>query len=558
VSHTPTENPGPSGSPAGEPAISEAAVPAEQAFVSGPGAPYLSGGDWWRSAVFYQIYPKSFADGNGDGVGDLIGVRNRLDHLQQLGIDAIWLSPFYTSPMADGGYDVADPTDVDPMFGTLDDFDALVADAHARGIKVTVDIVPNHFSDQHPWFRQALAAGPGSPERARFIFRDGKGPDGAEPPNNWPAMFGGPAWNRVPDGQWYLHIFAPEQPDLNWDNPEVSAEFERVLRFWMDRGVDGFRVDVAHSMAKPAGLPDMDLTNYTGPHTQLDPDLRFDQDGVHEHLRMFRRVIDEFPHRMAVGEAWVPDDARLARYVRPDELHLTFNFRLVLAPWSAQDFTEAIDGSLQAMAGVGAPCTWVLSNHDVVRHTTRYGGGALGQARGRAAALITLSLPGAAYLYNGDELGLENVELPDEVLQDPTWERSGHTDRGRDGERVPLPWEGDEPPFGFSSGSRTWLPMPAEWSAFTVEAELANPASTLWLYRRALQLRRELPDLHGSSFAWLQAPEGCLAYRRGSNLVVALNAGDVPVELPPGEVLLSSSVIEADKLPANTAVWLRV
>ena len=526
-------------------------------FASGPGAPYLENADWWRSAIFYQIYPKSFADGNGDGIGDLIGVRQRLDYLKALGIDALWLSPFYKSPMVDGGYDVADPTDVDPMFGTLADFDALVKAARARGIKVTIDIVPNHFSDQHVWFQQALAAGPGSVERARFIFRDGTGPDGSQPPNNWPAMFGGSAWNRVPDGQWYLHIFAPEQPDVNWDNPEVSAEFERILRFWVDRGVDGFRMDVAHSMAKPAGLPDMDLTNYTGPHTQLDPDLRFDQDGVHEHLRMFRRVLDSYPAKMVVGEAWVPDDARLALYVRPDELHLTFNFRLVQAPWSAEDYTAAIDDSLKAMASVGSPCTWVLSNHDVVRHTTRYGGGALGQGRGRAAALISLSLPGATYLYNGDELGLENVELPDDVLQDPTWKRSGYTERGRDGERVPLPWEGTEPPFGFSSSSQSWLPMPAEWRSFTVEAELGDPDSTLSLYRAALRLRSELPELHGSFFAWQQAPEGCLAYRRGPNLVVALNASDAPVELPPGQVLLASSAIEGDKLPANTAVWLR-
>jgi alpha-glucosidase len=529
-------------------------------FYSGveSGAAYLSGADWWRSAIFYQIYPRSFADGNGDGIGDLIGIRQRLDYLQELGIDAIWLSPFYRSPMADGGYDVADPTDVDPIFGTLADFDALVTEAHARGIRITVDIVPNHFSDQHAWFQQALAAAPGSPERARFIFRDGRGPDGELPPNNWPAMFGGSAWQRVPDGQWYLHLFAPEQPDLNWDNPEVTAEFERILRFWMDRGADGFRVDVAHSMAKPAGLPDMDLSNYAGPNTQLEPDLRFDQDGVHEHLRMFRSVMDRYPHRMAVGEAWVADDERLARYVRPDELHLTFNFRLVEAEWSAAEFTRAIDGSLTAMADVGAPCTWVLSNHDVVRHATRYGGGKLGRARARAAALLTLSLPGAAYIYNGEELGLENVDLPDEVLQDPTWERSGHTERGRDGERVPLPWEGIEPPFGFSSGNSSWLPMPYEWEHFTVEAQQHDPDSTLSLYRTALRLRRSLPELRDSAFSWQQAPEGCLAYRRGPSLAVALNASDVPVELPPGQVLLASGPLEADKLPANTAVWLRI
>jgi alpha-glucosidase len=518
-------------------------------------AAYLSGADWWRSSIFYQIYPKSFADGNGDGVGDLIGVRERLDYLKMLGIDALWLSPFYKSPMADGGYDVADPTDVDPMFGTLADFDALVTEAHSRGLKITVDIVPNHFSDQHVWFQEALAAAPGSPERNRFIFREGKGPDGSEPPNNWPAMFGGSAWQRVPDGQWYLHIFAPEQPDLNWENPEISAEFERILRFWMDRGVDGFRVDVAHSMAKAPGLPDMDVI--PEPHSQTTSDLRFDQDGLHEHLRMFRRVMDQYPHRMAVGEAWVPDDERLARYVRPDELHLTFNFRLVEAEWSAEEFAKAIDGSLTAMAEVGAPCTWVLSNHDVVRHTTRYGGGALGLARARAAALITLSLPGSAYLYNGEELGLENVELPDDVLQDPTWERSGHTERGRDGERVPLPWEGTEPPFGFGSSDQSWLPMPAEWANFTVEAELDDPNSTLSLYRKALHLRKSLAELHGPAFQWQQAPAGCLAYRRGPNLVVALNATDTAVELPPGQLLLSSAPITGAVLPANTAVWLR-
>ncbi|UQX89643.1 glycoside hydrolase family 13 protein [Jatrophihabitans telluris] len=516
------------------------------------------GSDWWRAAVFYQIYPKSFADGNGDGIGDLIGIRERLDYLQLLGVDALWLSPFYKSPMADGGYDVSDPTDVDPMFGNLADYDALVAAAHERGIKITIDIVPNHLSDQHIWFQQALAAAPGSPERARFIFRDGKGEDGEVPPNNWPAMFGGSAWQRVPDGQWYLHLFAPEQPDVNWENPEVSAEFERILRFWLDRGTDGFRVDVAHSMAKPAGLPDMDLTEYEGPNSQLRHDLRFDNDGLHEHLRMFRRVLDGYSNRMAVGEAWVPDDERLAMYVRPDELHLTFNFRLVEAEWSAEIFQAAIDGSLTAMTEVGAPCTWVLSNHDVVRHNSRYGGGALGAARGRAAALVQLSLPGAVYLYNGDELGLENVDLPDWALQDPTWERSGHTERGRDGERVPLPWEGTEPPFGFGASGQPWLPMPAEWAAVTVEAQLEDEDSTLSLYRHALQVRRQLPELHGATFTWQQAPENCLAYRRGPNLVVALNAGDVPVEMPPGQILLASSPVDGDKLPANTAVWLRV
>ena len=513
--------------------------------------------NWWRSAVFYQIYPRSFADGNNDGIGDLIGVIERLDYLKLLGVDALWLSPFYTSPMADGGYDVADPTDVDPMFGSLTDFDRLITEAHRRGIKVTVDIVPNHLSNQHRWFQQALAAAPGSAERARFIFADGRGANGEEPPNNWPSVFGGPAWTRVADGQWYLHIFAPEQPDVNWANPEVPAEFERILRFWLERGADGFRVDVAHSMAKPEGLPDMDLTDYQGPGTQLDDDHRFDNDGVHEHLRMFRRVIDSYPNRMAVGEAWVPDDERLALYVRGDELHLTFNFRLVEASWGAKEFRRAIDKSLIAMSEVGAPCTWVLSNHDVDRHASRYGGGELGVARARAASLVQLSLPGAAYLYNGEELGLENVELPDEVLQDPTWKRSGFTDRGRDGERVPMPWQGKQTPFGFSESADPWLPMPANWAELTVEAQLEDESSTLSLYRRALALRHELPELRGEEFSWHRAGDGCVAYQRGEDLLVVLNAGDAPVELPAGQLLLASGPVDGEKLPPNTAVWLR-
>ena len=517
---------------------------------------------WWASAVFYQVYPKSFADGNGDGVGDLIGLRARMGHLQRLGVDAIWISPFYRSPMADGGYDVADPCDVDPTFGTLADFDAMLAEAHAHGLKVTVDIVPNHFSDQHVWFQQALAAPAGSPERARFIFREGRGVNGELPPNNWPSVFGGPAWSQVADRSWYLHLFAPEQPDLDWTNPEVPAEFERILRFWLDRGVDGFRIDVAHGMAKPDELPDLDLSLLTprehGSHMPPRADLRFDRDAVHAYHRGFRRVLDTYPgDRMAVGEAWVPDSDRLARYVRPDELNLTFNFELVETPWGADTFRKAIERSLDAMAEVGAPCTWVLDNHDVDRAASRYGGGELGVSRFRAAALVQLALPGAAYLYNGDELGLQNIDLPDDALQDPTWERSGHTDRGRDGERVPLPWSGDAPPYGFSTAATTWLPMPVDWSAMTVAAQEADPSSTLHLYRRALQLRHTLPEFGGADFEWADSPVGCLAFRRGQ-LAVALNAGADPVPLPDGEVLLASGPVEAGSLPGATAVWLRL
>jgi alpha-glucosidase len=516
---------------------------------------------WWASAVFYQIYPRSFADGNGDGTGDLIGIRERLDHLVELGVDAIWISPFFVSPMTDGGYDVADPCDVDPLFGTLADFDDLLAAAHDRGIRVTVDIVPNHFSDQHPWFQAALAAAPGSPERARFIFQPGRGEQGELPPNNWPSVFGGPAWHRVPDGEWYLHLFAPEQPDLNWENLEVWAEFERILRFWLDRGADGFRVDVAHSMAKPAGLPDLDPAAITPRdetnHMPSPLDIRWDQDEVHDIHRMFRRVLDSYPgDRMAVGEAWVPDDIRLARYVRPDELNLSFNFELVVAAWGTETFRKAIDSSLAAMAEVGAPCTWVLGNHDVDRPATRYGGGASGLRRARAAALIQLSLPGAVYIYNGEELGLSNVDLPDEVLQDPTWERSGHTARGRDGERVPLPWSGDAPPYGFTTGTGTWLPQPPDWADVTAEAEVADPQSTLSMFRTAIRVRREVCDLIDGGFEWAPAPINVLSYRRG-DVTVLLNTSGQDVDLPAGEVLVASGPLGNATVPPDTTVWLR-
>jgi alpha-glucosidase len=506
---------------------------------------------WWADAVFYQIYPRSFADGNGDGIGDLIGARERLDHLVDLGVDALWLSPFYRSPMADGGYDVADPCDVDPMFGTLADFDRFLAAAHERGLRVIVDVVPNHVSSEHPWFQAAVAGDPAA--RARFLIRAGRGADGERPPNNWPSRFGGSAWHRLPDGEWYLHLFAPEQPDLNWDNPEVPAEFERVFRFWLDRGVDGFRIDVANSMAKEPGLPDLDPAVLRAEADRVmmhdSRDLRWDRDGVHEIHRMFRRVLDSYPgSRMAVGEAWVADPERLARYARPDELQLIFNFELTDAAWGAGALRAAIERSLASMAGVRAPCTWVLGNHDVDRPATRYGS----VGRARAAALLQLALPGTAFVFNGEELGLGNVELPDEALQDPTWERSGHTERGRDGERVPLPWSGSEPPFGFTTGT-PWLPMPADWAALTAAAEQADPDSTLSLYRAALRLRRSLPD---EAITWLAAPDGALAFRRG-DVQVWLNAGESPVPLPAGKLLLASAPGIGRELPPDAAAWVR-
>jgi alpha-glucosidase len=529
------------------------------------GPPPAGGGEpWWRSAVFYQVYPKSFADGNGDGIGDLIGLRDRLDYLEQLGVDALWLSPFFRTPDADGGYDVSDPTDVDPMFGTIADYDALLAAAHARGIRVTIDLVPNHVSTEHAWFRAALTAGRGSPERARFLFRDGEGSDGARPPNNWPSVFGGPAWTRVPDGQWYLHLFAPEQPDLDWTNPEVTAEFDRVLRFWLDRGTDGFRVDVAHGMAKQAGLPwipiEVMARIHDRDHDRPPEDPRWDQEEVHGHLRGFRRILDSYPgDRMAVGEVWAAGGERLARYVRPDELNLAFNFQLVEATWSADQIRAAIDDALMTMGAVGAPCCWVLSNHDVVRHVTRFGDGPAGTARARAAALVQLALPGAVYLYNGDELGLPNVsDLPDEALRDPTWERSGHTERGRDGQRIPLPWDGAKPPFGFSTTTDTWLPVPETWRELTVSRQLDDEESTLSLYRRAIDIRAKSSTLHDGEFTWIGAPDGTLAFRRGTDFVVAVNLAGVPAPMPPGEIVLASGPIDLGLLPPDTAVWLRV
>jgi alpha-glucosidase len=513
--------------------------------------------EWWRDAVFYQVYIRSFADGNGDGVGDLAGLRGRLTYLRDLGVDALWITPFYPSPMADHGYDVADPRDVEPVFGDLAEFDALLAEAHELGLRVTIDLVPNHSSHDHEWFRAALAAGPGSPERARYLFRDGRGPDGSEPPNNWPSVFGGPAWTRVPDGQWYLHIFAPEQPDLDFANPEVVADLEETMRFWLDRGVDGFRIDVAHGMAKPVGLPDMVPMEDTGLLDDHGPgDHRFDQDGVHVVHRRIRSVIDEYPDRMAVGEVWVSDDERLAQYLRPDELQLAFNFKLLTAEWTPTALRDAIAHSLAAVEGTPAPACWVLSNHDRPRHVTRYGGGELGTRRARAAALLQLALPGAAYLYNGDELGMPDVGLPDEALQDPIWFRSGGAERGRDACRIPVPWSGSEPPYGFSSRADTWLPMPEGWADLTAEAQAARPASMQSLYRTALAFRASSPAFGGAGLSWLPAPDGCLAFRRPGGLVCLLNLSGAAVPLPEGTVLLASTDVAGGELPSDAAAWL--
>lgn len=519
---------------------------------------------WWSHAVFYQVYPRSFADSNGDGVGDLDGLTSRLDHVKQLGVDAIWINPVTESPMADHGYDVANPRNIDPLFGGMAAFKRLISAAHQRGIKVMMDVVPNHTSSAHPWFQAALATGPSSPARDRYFFRDGRGPHGALPPNNWKSVFGGPAWTRLvePDGnlgQWYLHLFDIEQPDLNWGHPEVFDDFEKTLRFWLERGVDGFRIDVAHGMAKPPGLPDSPEEEVTVLH-HTDNDPRFNYPSVHTIHRDIRRVVDDHPGAVTIGEVWVTDNARWAEYLRPDELHLCFNFRLAQTEFDVADIRNAVQNSLAAAALASATPTWTLANHDVGREVSRYGDGEVGLRRARAMAMVMLALPGVVFIYNGQELGLPDVDLADEVLQDPTWERSGHTERGRDRCRVPIPWSGDTPPFGFSTSADTWLPIPEEWARLTVEKQRTDADSTLSFFQRALELRREHIEFDGSDSSdidWLTAPRDALIFRRHrGRLVCALNAGNHQLGLPEGEVILASAPLVDGQLPPNSAAWL--
>jgi alpha-glucosidase len=519
--------------------------------------------------VTYQVYVRSFADSDGDGVGDLPGITSRLPYLRDLGVDALWLTPFYTSPQHDHGYDVADYEDVDPLFGTLADADELIAAAHGLGLKVVVDLVPNHTSSEHAWFRAALAAGPGSRERARYIFRDGKGPNGEQPPNNWRSVFGGPAWKRVPDGQWYLHLFDDTQPDLDWRNPEVGDMFEAVLRFWLDRGVDGFRVDVAHGLVKEAGLRDQVVpkgeqptsgADLTGEHAMVERPPRdepmWDQPEVHDIYRRWHRVLAEYPgDRMTVAEAWTQSAQSMARFVRADEMSQAFNFSWLLAKWSARAFEGVIRKTLAELAEVAASPTWVLSNHDVVRHTTRYGGGPVGLARARAATLAMLALPGSAYLYQGEELGLENVDVPEELRQDPAWRRT-HTE-WRDGCRVPIPWSGDAPPYGFGPGAgQPWLPQPSDWADRTVAAEEQDPDSTLAFYKAALAARRKHTLDATEEVELLDAGRDVLAFTRGG-LTVVLNAGAEAVDLPAGDVVIASGELAGRLLPPDATAWLR-
>ena len=543
---------------------------------AGPQVDVESSRAWWQQAVVYQIYPRSFADSNADGIGDLRGIVSRIDYLTKLGIDAVWLSPFYPSGWADGGYDVADYRNVDPRFGTLEDFDLLVQSLHAVGIRIMVDLVPNHSSRLHPWFVEALAAGPGSPERDRYIFRDGRGVDGSLPPNDWPSHWGPQGWTRVEDGQWYLHFFSPDQPDFNWDNAEVRQEFEHTIRFWADRGVDGFRVDVAHGLVKDMSEPYQHFTSFSPLLTPTDGSHPlFDRDDVHEIYRGWRAIFEAYdPPRMAVAEAAVPAE-RIPLYASSDGLNQAFNFDLLFTEWSAAEFRTAISTNLDIASSSGSPSTWVLSNHDCVRHASRYAlppgtdrnawllasgrepseDRSTGQSRARAAIMLLLALPGSAYLYQGEELGLfEVANLDVATLLDPVWTRTLHTEKGRDGCRVPLPWRAATDNFGFSAGASP-LHQPGWFADFAVDAQEADQSSTLALYRAAISLRKQLQGR--DVLAWVDtAAEDVLHFTRPGGWQSITNFGSSPVPLPVGKVLLSSGPLLDGLLPADTTAWL--
>ena len=543
------------------------------------------GSEWWRSGVIYQIYPRSFADANGDGIGDLKGIEQKLDSLAALGIDAVWLSPFFKSPQKDGGYDVADYIDVDPLFGTLKDFDSMLAKAHSLGIRVMIDLVPNHTSDQHQWFQKALASAPGSPEREFYHFKDGLGENAELPPNNWVSMFGGPAWTRVKErdgtpGQWFVHLFDSSQPDLNWSNEKVQEAFEEILKFWLDRGVDGFRVDQPHAMAKAKGLPDHPYVAEAGAgfiEGRENPPMWF-QEEVHPIFRRWRQILESYDgDRAMCGEAYVYPLSLMAQWVRPDEFHQTFNFRFLDAGWDPKKLFDAINESFEAFDGVGAPSTWVLNNHDVMRHRSRFGGdygrstasdgvglnqpqpdNDLGLKIAKGATLFMLGLPGASYLYQGEELGLpEHTTLEDKFRQDPTFARTNGTRVGRDGCRVPLPWDQSSDSSGFSSTGKAWLPQPESYRELTRSLQEKNASSTLAFYKSALSLRKELA-LGEGSFAWVAGHTGpdSLAYEN-LGIRVIYNFGKNPIEIGDAQVLISSQPLHSGQLETNSCVWVR-
>ena len=499
-----------------------------------------AGAEWWRTGVVYQVYPRSIQDSNGDGIGDLKGIEQRLDYLVWLGVDAIWISPFYPSPMADFGYDVADYCGVDPIFGTLQDFDSLLAAAHAKGLKVLIDFVPNHTSDQHPWFLESRASR-STPKRDWYLWRDRK-PHG-EAPTNRLSVYEGSAWAYdETTRQSYLHSFLPEQPDLNWRNPQVEQAMFDVLRFWLDRGVDGFRMDVLWYLIKDDEWrdnppnPEFDPAR-SPPHMTLDPVYSADRPETLEIVKRMRRLLDGYPgDRVMVGETYLPIK-RLAAYYgdRGDGAHLPFNFKLIQAEWNATEI-DALVRRYEAALPDGAQPNWVLGNHDNPRVASR-----IGPARARAAMVLLLTLRGTPTLYYGDELGLTDVEIPTERVQDPREKtQPGH---GRDPERTPMPWSA-ELNAGFSPGE-PWLPLNPDWPKRNVEAERADPDSLLNLTRALLALRRTEPALHSGAWRPLNTEGEVLAYLRedaSSRWAIAINFSGVAVRFtPPAAGLLELS-----------------
>ncbi|MEN9714796.1 MAG: hypothetical protein RJA35_263 [Actinomycetota bacterium] len=551
--------------------------------------------EWWRTAVIYQIYPRSFADANGDGIGDLPGVTARLESLASLGIDAIWFSPFFKSPQKDAGYDISDYRLIDPLFGTNEDMDVLLAKAKSLGIRIIVDIVPNHTSDQHAWFQAALKAAPGSAERAYYHFVPGKGANGELPPNNWQSIFGGPAWSRTTNadgtpGDWYLHLFDSTQPDLNWANPAVADEFDEILRFWLAKGVDGFRVDVAHGMVKRAGYPDDRARNADGEEIPIDTFTLTEaeervpywgQPGVHDFIRRFRRVLDEFDDRAFCAEASMSPLPRLAMWVRPDEYHQSFNFDYMATPFEPVALKKIVTDSIVEYGKVGASSTWVLSNHDQVRHATRYGyegkipkpgdgigpdypqpDEAMGIRKARAASAFMLGLPGSAYVYQGEELGLpEHTTLEAKYRQDPTFFRTNGERVGRDGCRVPLPWEGGaNEANGFSSNGESWLPQPGSYKVLARDKQEGVAGSTLEVYKRLIKERRAF-GMGSGEFSWAEEyqDKNTLAYINNGVLVLT-NFGPDPVIVPSGELLVTTQhdLSVEGELEHDQTAWIKL
>ncbi|MFK0239813.1 glycoside hydrolase family 13 protein [Microbacterium sp. NPDC090281] len=540
----------------------------------------MSEQQWWRDAVVYEVYPRSFRDGDGDGVGDLAGVRAALPYFVSLGIDALWFTPWYRSPLADGGYDVEDYRQIDPTFGTLEEAEALIRDARDVGIRTIIDLVPNHVSERHPWFIEALAAAPGSDARKRFWFHPGRGEGGVEPPTSWKNNFGGGTWTRTTDadgrpGEWYLHLFSSEQPDLNWEHPDVIREHEELLRFWFDRGVAGIRIDSAAHIMKDPELPEDDGSHAPGQHPNLD------RDEVHPIYRRWREIAESYAaesyaeERVLIGEVWIPDNERFARYLAADEMHTAFNFDLMTRAWQAGEYRESITQMMDLHREIGAPCTWVLSNHDVTRPATRFGRTdtafsfetkqwgvdtdlELGRRRAHAAALLVAALPGSLYVYQGDELGLPEVEdLRTEELQDPMYFRTEGVSPGRDGCRVPLPWAGMHRPFGFSAqqGTSTWLTQPEDWYAYAVERQEQDIHSTLSLYRAALTARRQIPGFRTGDFEWIDLGEEVIAFRRG-RVISITNFGPSAIDPPAGlNVFLKSDTAAGRGIQPDTTAW---